>query len=114
MANGISTRPLDLNLSPFELTNQVVDKSYHPFSNLCSCKMNKDVINYQSSEQMFYHLLAKLYNQSNLVINILKSDDPIEIQAIIRNFNTLFANHLKKEKNYEICYNAKVSTGRLI
>ena len=61
--------------------------------------MNIEGINYHLSEQMFYHLLAKFYNKSNLVINILKIEDPVEIQAIIKNHNRLFANYLEKEKS---------------
>ena len=98
LADGVSTKPLDITLSPWESTNLVVDKAHRPLSNLYSCKMRNGDINYHSAEQMFYHLLAKFYNQSILATKIMKSDDPIEIQAIIRKYDKLLANQFEKER----------------
>ena len=60
--------------------------------------MSNGDINYQSSEQMFYHLLAKFKDQSNLATKILKLDDPIKIQAIIKKYDILFVNQFEKER----------------
>ena len=62
LADGISTVPLDITLSPWESINLVVDKSEHPFSNLYFCEINIEGMIYHSSEQFFYHILAKFHN----------------------------------------------------
>ena len=98
LADGVSTKPLNITLSPWESTNLVVDKAHHPLSNLYSCEMKNGDNNYHSAEQMFYHLLAKFYNQVDLATKIKESDDPIEIQAVIGKYGKLLANQFEKER----------------
>ena len=85
-----------MTLSPWESSNLVVEKSEHPFSNLYFCEINIEGTIYHSSEQVFYLILAKFYNQPDLANNIFKSEDPYQIQSFVKNHNRLFDNYLEE------------------
>ena len=51
LADGISTVPLNITLSPWETSNLVVDNTYF-------CEINLEGTKYHSSEQYFYHIFA--------------------------------------------------------
>ena len=77
--NGITTKLLNITLSPWDTNCLVVSEAYDPLFNLYYSPMRVENISYHSSEQMFYHILAKHYKIYAICQEILQESDPLNI-----------------------------------
>ena len=94
--DGITTRPLNITLSPWERESLVVSEVQDPLSNLYYSHMRVDALSYHSIEQMFYHLLAKHCKNITLCHKILLETDPLNV------YNHLDKTFFSKTRNEEI------------
>ena len=86
LSDGVSTRPLDICLSPWNVDVVVVEKVQNPMSNLYPCKIYMNGINFHSSEQIFYFLLVNHFDPKDLADQIKNSTDPLDVHVIVNDF----------------------------
>ena len=86
LSDGVSTRPLNICLSPWNVEVIVVEKVQDPMSNLCACKITMNDLTFHSSEQMFYVLVIKYFDQKDLVDQIKNYTDPLDVHYIVNDF----------------------------
>ena len=86
LSDGVSTRPLNICLSPWNVDVVVVEKVQNPMSNLYPCKISINGLNFHSSEQIFYFLLVNHFDQKDLADQIKNFTDPLDVHAIVNDF----------------------------
>ena len=105
---GITTRPLNITLSPWETESLVVSEVHDPLSNLYYSHTSVDALSYHSIEHMFYHLLAKHYKNDTLC-EILEETDPLNVFSHLDNtFISKTRNELIKQDIMHLCVSEKL------
>ena len=84
LSDGINTKPLNLILTPWKQVIDVVEKVQNPMSNLYYLPIFYKGVSYNSTEQMYYHLLAEHHNNRKLSDEVLKETDPLNIAPNLR------------------------------
>ena len=84
LSDGVSTRPLNIYLSPWNVNVVVVEKD--PMSNLYPCKISMNGLNFHSSEQIFYFFVVNHFDQKDLADQIKNSTDPLDVHVIVNDF----------------------------
>ena len=106
--DGITTRPSNITLSPWERDTLVVSEVQDPLSNLYYSHMRVHALSYHSIEQMFYHLLAKHYKNDTLSETILKETDPLNVFSHLdQTFISKTRNELIKKDIMQLCVSEK-------
>ena len=106
--DGITTKPLNITLSPWETESLVVSEVQDPLSNLYYSHMRVDALSYHSIEQMFYHLLAKHYENIILCHKILMEADPLNVYIHLdKAFISKTRNQKIKKDIMQLCLSEK-------
>ena len=129
LEDGISTKPLDICLSPWFHKTYLIEKVQDPLSNLFSCEIIFNYKNFPSCEHVFLSELCKHYERDDLLEIVNKNVDPCDISfygldnenqlyndidlverkmrfAILLRFlqSPAFRNELIRFKDFFICY----------
>ena len=107
LMDGVSTGPLDVVLTPWEKEIFLVDKPQNPMSNLYTCQIQIDEKSFHSSKQMFYYLIAAVYNQDNFCEKIIKNTDPLELQSLVNSFQEFNPSHNMMESMMRLVISMK-------
>ena len=87
LSDGVSTKPLDIILTPWNQQHVVIDSIHNPMSNLYTCQIRLDELTFHSSEQLFNYLISNSLKYKELAQDILNCQDPLEIQTRMKELN---------------------------
>ena len=96
--DGVSTRPLDMVLCPWEEDVVLIEKIQYSLSNIFFVKLKYENYCFYSLEQLYFFLIAKHYKNNQLCEQLAEENDCFKIAEIMKPYKDVYRDSELRER----------------